>query len=500
MKKYLFALIGLLMIQSVNSQLKYEKRIEFELKDGYADEKMFTFGERGLLMRSKKIERVENDEEWKFDFYSTDITLETTKTFRVDRKYYLDETTQINGRLHSFFRNKKGEYALHSIDSKTMEEFVVKGSFPKKTWVQEMLIIGDYAHFYTRFKKRELYLYSLNWKTGESKKTPINIPNYKTKSLSLLRMQQFEETDELLVFVRAVSGMKTNEIVVVRYDSQGNYLERFLLTEDVERNFISISASPIGDKHYVFTGTYSSNKTNSSQGLYFCESENGKMNYVEYYNFADLENFFTYISDRKQEKIEKKKERKKKKGRELKFKYLIADHPVIVLDEGYLFIGEAYYPTYRTETYTTYSNGVAVTQTRQVFDGYQYTHAVVTRYNKYGEMVWDQIFEMYPSYKPFFVKRFISIAEGDQDALNLVFASRSRIVSKSFSYEGEVISDRTSDPIETGLDGDKTKWSNSNVDYWYDDYFIAYGRQKIKNKEKGQRKRFVYFVNKIKFE
>jgi len=170
------------------------------------------------------------------------------------------------------------------------------------------------------------------------------------------------------------------------------------------------------------------------------------------------------------------------------------------LDEGYLFIGEAYYPTYRTETYTTYSNGVAVTQTRQVFDGYQYTHAVVTRYNKYGEMVWDQIFEMYPSYKPFFVKRFISIAEGDQDALNLVFASRSRIVSKSFSYEGEVISDRTSDPIETGLDGDKTKWSNSNVDYWYDDYFIAYGRQKIKNKEKGQRKRFVYFVNKIKFE
>ena len=133
MKKYLFALIGLLMIQSVNSQLKYEKRIEFELKDGYADEKIFTFGERGLLMRSKKIERVENDEEWKFDFYSTDITLETTKTFRVDRKYYLDETTQINGRLHSFFRNKKGEYALHSIDSKTMEEFVVKGSFPKKT-------------------------------------------------------------------------------------------------------------------------------------------------------------------------------------------------------------------------------------------------------------------------------------------------------------------------------------------------------------------------------
>ncbi|MGB1102856.1 MAG: hypothetical protein ACPG21_04440 [Crocinitomicaceae bacterium] len=224
------------------------------------------------------------------------------------------------------------------------------------------------------------------------------------------------------------------------------------------------------------------------------------MNYVEYYNFADLENFFSYISERKQEKIERKRERKKAKGKELKYNYLIADHPVIVLDNGYLFIGEAYYPTYRTEYYTAYSNGVPVTQTRQVFNGYQYTHAVVARYNQYGEMVWDQIFEMYPSHKPFSVQRFISIASGDQNTLNLVFANRSRIVAKSFSFEGDVIYDRTSDPIETGLDGDKTKWSSSSVNYWYDDYFIAYGRQKIKNKEEGEKKRFVYFVNKIRFE
>jgi len=41
----------------------------------------------------------------------------------------------------------------------------------------------------------------------------------------------------------------------------------------------------------------------------------------------------------------------------------------------------------------------------------------------------------------------------------------------------------------------------SNLVYWYDHYYLAYGEQKIKNKEndKVMKKRIVYFINKIKF-
>src|SRR5690606_24529791 len=170
------------------------------------------------------------------------------------------------------------------------------------------------------------------------------------------------------------------------------------------------------------------------------------------------------------------------------------------LDDGYLFLGEAYYPTYRTETYTTYVNGQPVQSTRQVFDGYQYTHAVLAKFSKEGDIIWDQIFEMNPSYKPMAVTRFIRIAKGSQDALNLVFANRNTIVSKSFSFDGEVIYDKTSEPIETNIEGDQTKRSFSRINYWYDDYFLAYGSQVIKNKEEEKKKRTVYFISKIKFE
>ncbi|MCB0739101.1 MAG: hypothetical protein KDC92_16445, partial [Bacteroidetes bacterium] len=199
--------------------------------------------------------------------------------------------------------------------------------------------------------------------------------------------------------------------------------------------------------------------------------------------------------------------KKEKKGKELVFSYRIAMHGIIKVDDGYMFLGEAYYPTYRTETYTTTStvNGVTTTttNTRQVFDGYQYTHAILSKFNEDGKLIWDQIFEMWPSYKPFVVKHFISIAERNQNSLKLVFASRSRITSKSFDFNGTIIQESESEEIETNFENDKTKSSFSNIDYWYDNFFIAYGEQKIKNTKddtRQKRKRKVYFINKIKYE
>ena len=47
--------------------------------------------------------------------------------------------------------------------------------------------------------------------------------------------------------------------------------------------------------------------------------------------------------------------------------------------------GEFYYPTYRTEcTSYTDANGNTRTSCRQVFDGYQYTHAAIAAFDEKG--------------------------------------------------------------------------------------------------------------------
>ena len=97
------------------------------------------------------------------------------------------------------------------------------------------------------------------------------------------------------------------------------------------------------------------------------------------------------------------------------------------------------------------------------------------------------------------MKRFINIAEQSQDAIKLVFATNNRIASKSFDFNGQILTDEMSDEIETGSDSDKTKRAFSNIAFWYGNYFLAYGSQTIKNKEEEKKKRTVYFINKIQF-
>lgn len=240
----------------------------------------------------------------------------------------------------------------------------------------------------------------------------------------------------------------------------------------------------------------------SSEGLFFCEAQNNEISFIQYYNWLELDNFLSYLSLRKQERIEKKNERKKANGKQLIYNYLIADHDVQLVEDGYIFLGEAYYPTYRTEFYTSYQNGVPVTQTRTVFDGYQYTHAVVAKFGFDGELIWDETFEMFPAEKPYRVKRFISTPDNLEDALYMVFSSRGRIITKAINFDGIVIENKASEEILTDNQNDNIKYTTSNLDYWYGDYFLAFGFQKIVNRAEAKRKdrkRKVYYMTKISY-
>jgi hypothetical protein len=176
------------------------------------------------------------------------------------------------------------------------------------------------------------------------------------------------------------------------------------------------------------------------------------------------------------------------------------------VNEDFIYIGEAYYATYRTETRTTtsYVNGKPVTTTTyvQVFDGYQYTHAFIAKFDKNGNLIWDQTFPMWLAQKPMTVRRFIHVADQQQNNLKLVYANSNRITSKVFDFDGNVLSDKQSEPIETNSENDKTRLSYAEIIHWYDNYFLSYGIQRIINrKDKDvERKRTVFFFNKIKLD
>ena len=506
MRNILFFVLLIVLITPSYGQISYEKRIEFELKDGYSGEKIIEFGKLGFIISSYNEENEGDKTEWKFELYNTDLKLVKSKSINLSRKFYVDERFVDKNRIYTLFKDRKGNYVVVTIDAKTLEVTKVDGNVPKKSRISGMAILGDFAFFKTSIKK-ESFLFSVNWKTGKKNFIPVNIPRIKPKNLSLWNFQMLEESNEIFLFVRAIVDKRKQDIYIIKLNDKGQKEDTYNLTENIDQNIVSINASQLSNGKYIFTGTYSKKYLGRSEGMFFCQGTKGKIDFIKLYNFLELENFLSYLPEKKKKKIEKKKKKKERKGKEYVISYQIAPHGIIELEDGYMFIGEAYYPTYRTETYyvTTYINGVATRtpQYRTVFTGYQYTHAVIGKFDLEGKLVWDQTFKMWSTSKPFYVKRFISIAEKKQSSIKLAYSSHNKIFTKSFNFDGKVLDDFQSEEIKMAYDGDESKWTNSNLSYWYDNFFIAYGSQKIKNKEdkkKVKKKRKIYFVSKIKYQ
>ncbi|MFT6845626.1 MAG: hypothetical protein ACJAUV_001823 [Flavobacteriales bacterium] len=507
MKKSILFLSSLLLVcTTVKSQISYEERIELELKDGYENEKIISFGSHGFILSAKNSKSSGKEIEWKYDKYDVNLQATETKKILLGKKLTFEASYTDEHRTHSFYKDRKGNYSLITIEASNLEVATVTGLLPRKATVFSMSVLGDYVFLEVYIKNSPLIV-SVNWKTGEHKTIPILIDNVSSKKTRLKDFQLLKGTNELFMYVSAEVEKKKSDVYVVSFNANGEKKEIFNLTKGIDKNLVDISCSKVADDTYIYTGTYATNNAYSSEGIFFCQAKKGKVDYIKFYNYLDLKNFLSYLPEKKQEKIEKKKKRKEKKGKDYSLSYKIAAHEVTPLDDGYLFLGEAYYPTYRTVTYTTTptSNGVASTstQTRLVFDGFQYTHAMLGKFDKAGSLVWDQTFDMWSSYKPYSVRNLISIAEKNQNSLKLVFASHNKITAKSFDFDGTVIQENQSDEIKTPNKEDKTKYTLSAIDFWYDNYFIAYGKQKIINKDsnrKTKRKREVYFISKIKFE
>lgn len=505
MKFGVIILFVLMLTGNLFGQVSSEKRVEIELKDNYENEHIIEFGSEGLVLFAENSEAEKGTSEWKYDLYDTDLTLQKSVTVKLDKNLYPTETEAGDDAIYSFYKDYKGNYTLVTVKIPSMEVVKKSGQLPKGMWLDNMKVSGEMVYLQATVKKDKSIM-AMNSQTGKFNIFPIQISGAKPKATSIEEFQVIEKNKELFVYVSHLKSRREQLYYLLKLDQNGKFKEKVNLSEGHDQNIISASASVLDDNKYIVVGTYSSSSAYASEGLFFSSYSNNKLDFMKRYNFLDLKDFLSYLPEGRQERIEKKKKRKEEKGKELKFNYRIVEHEVIPLKDGYILLGEAYYPTYRTESYTTYTtvNGTttAVTHYRQVFDGYQYTHAFIAKFGLNGEIVWDRTFEMYLYQKPFSVKKFIEVNNQTDTELSMVYTNWHKIMSKSVSYAtGEVLKEKVSDDIEQLKEGDKARYSTSSLQYWYDNYYVAYGMQKIKNKEDKdvKRKRKVYFISKIKY-
>lgn len=484
------------------AQVSFEQRIELSEKDAFEEQKIYSFGEKGFVLHAGNEKISKAHKVWKYTFYDTSLqTFDSTLSF-LPRRQTLRSTYRDEERNFVFFLDKKGNFSLEILYLNPYKVQSVKGKIPRKTHIRGMVGLKNRI-FLMGESKKSPFIYTINWQTGEQTRLNPDLDSIDPKTLSLKNFQVLPEANEALLFFTRKIRKNRHEMYFLSLNEQGEMGRVNHLSKVMVNNIIDASASKIAPDHYILTGTYSSTQTNESEGLYFCEITPGKGPQIKYYKFIDLHNFLSYLPARKAKRIKRKKKRKEKAGKDFKPNYRIASHEIIPVDDGYIYLGEAYYPTYdMQQDYFYCPDGTGTGTFTYTFDGYQYTHAVIAKFDKNQQLLWDESFEMWPSHKPFGVRRFISIAEQDLEQLKLIFTSHNRIRTKTISLQDPDQQFTEKETFQTPFEGDKAKRTFSNIDFWYDKYFIAFGNQKIKNKtnENSPKKRKVFFVSKIGFE
>lgn len=498
MKQVLLIFMLALCSTNLQAQVQQQERIEIDLKDEFYVKGLYNFGEHGVVLSAvEDLKRSSRDPKRMYIFY--DNTLRELESIDVEvdfrRKLMISEEGEHNINT-LYYDSRKGEYTVVRIDPVKISRKEFEGVIPSGLSVNGFKCIGDMAVIYASAKKNKLFLIV---DLAQSEFRQIDFSKQKrSNKIFMIDMQTLPGEEEVSLTVQEYDKKIMLSTKVYLVNRSGEVSEPFEL--DAGRwNIVDATPTRVGTDQLIIAGTYSEMRASGAAGLFITSFKGGEQEYFNTHNFTDYEDFFSYLSKRGQDKMERRIEKKKSKGREVNLQIRMALHNIVQSGEYFFVLGEAYYPTYRTETSTTYINGRPTTTTTTVFDGYQYTHAVLSRFNAAGDKLEDYIFEMWPFQKPFYVKKFIEMNVRDE-LIKMAFVDGSVLKTRVLD-QGALIEQDDVELIRENS-SDRVRASSGTVEHFYGSSFISYGSQNIKNKEDRdvKRKRNVFFMQKIIIE
>jgi hypothetical protein len=509
-KKYLLSavLLTLAMVLFTPNSLKAQKqkypaaksllRKEFHPEEGFVNLRAIQLGKEGVLLTSETYKIEKGESRFHYDIVNTDLQIVKENVLSVDRMVIGTGMTQkaFLGKVnyHHLFYGRKN-FILHTIPRSGLEEgTVVEGSFPVEGIIESVSALPDKMVLILRAKSAISLMY-IDWKTGDTHVTPIQLPEgVKTNKAMVLSFQELPNINEFAVIVRMdeKSGYHSQCLM---YTTDGDLARTIEITPKQDIVLIECKVSAIDKTKFIFSGTYNNRLQNKksllADGFFFAESDARSLRFLTPTNFLDLENFTSYLSDRQQEYIDKRVERAESAGKELTLECLMTIHPIAALSDGYMLVGEVFYPTYTNQS--VYVNGKM--ESRNVFDGYKYTHSVVVKFDVNGNRKMDQCLPLKLNNKPKEIVKVVSMNTSVPNQVSLSYVSDNILTYKLFNQSGTEISQKKCEIVVTGREDERLISTTANMRHWYDANFIISGYQTTKDQDGETTK--VFYLNKV---
>ncbi|MBS1555227.1 MAG: hypothetical protein JSU09_09900 [Bacteroidetes bacterium] len=388
---------------------------------------------------------------------------------------------------------RDGRYLTHAVKN------IIPFKPTEFTATNGALLIGGYYNY------RPLVLhYSLSKKQSKILPGFFNEPG---------EINQIKVNDDFSVdiIISANNQQKRKSLWLRNYNQDGDLLKTTVLEPQEKRSLLFGRSVKTTDNHMLVAGVYGRN-TEYSRGIFVSTISPYGEYTTRYYNFADLQNFFRFMRVNQEKRVKKRIERKRIKGKRIKFNYRFLVQEVIPYRDQFVMLGEAFYPRYVYQTRNTNPaffgyqrvggyQFYSPYRSDQIFDGFQYTHAIAIGFDSKGKVIWDNSFEINDA-KSFQLEQFVKIAPTN-DHIDLIYFYQNLIRSKVIQGS-QVLEGKTADEIKMLSPTDyvsKKDVQPNRLQYWYGNHLLASGFQNIRVSPDrlADIKKRVFFINKIRY-
>lgn len=506
-------LFVIFLINSIaNAQDKKLLRIEFDTEEKVFPYSLIALEEQGLMLFYKTTNTTDGEVNWYFAFYNIFLEKVSSKEIPLKENLTYIKDYQVNDTVFLFFhdnskKSKTNDYCVIAIDIDSKDHLIYQGVLPYQGNVRNFYVFGK--RIFMVFNIEDEYQTILIRELSND--ITRNILSGENNIIEIEKMIIDTSGSYLHVVLRKSIARKQYELFYYKVDVKGSLLDSLMIetySEDKQLNKGMLHLN--SDDEMIIIGTYidsegrsakpNSETENESSGIFFTKIVDNEQKFIKYYSYLEFENFSVYMSDAEFVKYQRRAQKMERKGKEFSINYNLLVHDILHHNDQYIFAAEAYYPEYHTVSYMTYDYyGRPVPQYYSVFDGYRYTNAIIASFSPEGNVLWSNVFDMYKIIS-FSLKKRINCFF-DKDDIILSYTENGQIASQIINGN-EVIGELDFTNIMTNYRNDEIIEDRRNeMEHWYDNYFIIYGYQTIKNSYlSGNRKRTVFYINKIAFQ
>lgn len=486
-------------------------RLEFPAEIGKTPYEIVPLGPDGLLFFNAQNEMMsETSRSWYFAQYDSNLVRKWEARVPVPDGAVYQRFQQDSNKVFLFFINtgkvKSGSenYQLSELELSTGIINHYTGLLPEVSEVKGFLVSGGVAAVACDMRDEQASVFFIDFKSKTVNQYTCDFPDQ--NFIGEIRKDAY--SDSLFLVIANYEGRRQSRLVLVTLSMTGALSSSHTVEAVLPSKYLNTArVFPAGPGVQLLAGSYSNfaSKIQGSSEYYGIESAgffvtqfyNGEQQYMNYYNFLELQNLRPAISAKDYLKLSRKKEREEP---DYSADYELMLYPVQQVGGQYVVLAESFYPDFRTVSDISYDYwGRPITHTYTVFEGYRVFQALLLGFDLDGRLLWDNSLDLSSISTQDLSQRSGYIFEGKPAVL---FTNDGSKISYRAYAENAVIEGMNYTELDTSERGDKVVELGDNfMVNWYGNKFLCYGYHTVRNNLMVEKeKRTVFYINKVSLE